>query len=458
VTSNVVELVRVTVATPDRRLDVALPDRVAVAALLPVLLRGGGSELADRGAAHGGWLLRDVAGTPLDTGRTLVEQGVRDGDLLCLALADEAWPELDYDDVVDAIAGGSDRRGGPWGPAATRIASLVAAGVLLAVAFAVLWASGGRPAMPGVALGLAGMLAASAVVAARAYRRQDLAPLLAAGAALFAFTGGWWAADRLSGTAAGGTVRLMVACAAVVVAAVGTGLGVGQPGAVPVAAVTFALFGLVGGAVGTVASAGGAAAVVLGSVALTSGLAPPVAARIGGLPRPEGLPSPDTRPTRERDGTVVDTDELFHAVVRTDGVLSGLLAGAALAAAFAGVVLVGSGGWPGRVLVAATATGLGLRARAYAGLAHRTVALSGAALVALPLLAEGLGGGAAGPTVAAALTAAALFTIITGTGAATRSPYFGRLGDILEVVSVASVVPLVCLALGLYGRLRGLHV
>src|SRR5215467_4709097 len=107
--STATDLVRVTVQTPDRRIDLAVPEHVPVAALLPVLLRAGGDELADRGAPHGGWVLRDIAGTAFETGLGLAEQDVCDGDVLCLALADEAWPELDYDDVVEAIAVGADR-------------------------------------------------------------------------------------------------------------------------------------------------------------------------------------------------------------------------------------------------------------------------------------------------------------------------------------------------------------
>ena len=97
------DLVRVSVQTPDRRVDVALPERVPVATLLPALLAAGGEELADRGALHAGWVLRRVSGRAFDTGQGLVDQGVRDGDVLCLGFADENWPELDYDDAVEAM-------------------------------------------------------------------------------------------------------------------------------------------------------------------------------------------------------------------------------------------------------------------------------------------------------------------------------------------------------------------
>src|SRR2546423_14382723 len=51
-------LARVTVNTPRRRLDVALPEQTPLADLLPDLLRHAGEGLPDAGQAHGGWGLR----------------------------------------------------------------------------------------------------------------------------------------------------------------------------------------------------------------------------------------------------------------------------------------------------------------------------------------------------------------------------------------------------------------
>src|SRR5215470_19780985 len=75
-----VGLARVTVATPQRRLDVALPENALVAELLPHLLRHAGDELPDDGERHGGWTLRRATGAELDAARSLAVQGVRDGE------------------------------------------------------------------------------------------------------------------------------------------------------------------------------------------------------------------------------------------------------------------------------------------------------------------------------------------------------------------------------------------
>jgi hypothetical protein len=208
-----------------------------------------------------------------------------------------------------------------------------------------------------------------------------------------------------------------------------------------------------------------AAAVTLGLLMLLGGLAPSVAARGGGLPRPP-VTAPSTTAASGRAATAgsgrapvapVDADALFRAVSRTDDVLAGLLAGVAVAIAGAAVVLAVGGGWAGRLLVIAAACACALRARSYASVWHRAAALIGAALTAAPLLVVTMADGSVGLVVAAGLAGVGLFTISVGTGDR-GSPYLGRLADVVEVVSLAAIVPLVCVTLGLYMRLRQLHL
>ena len=78
-------LTRVTINSPQRRVDVALPDAVPLAELLPELLQHAGADLADDGQHHGGWLLRRGDGTPLAATAGLGAAGVRDGEVLHLA-------------------------------------------------------------------------------------------------------------------------------------------------------------------------------------------------------------------------------------------------------------------------------------------------------------------------------------------------------------------------------------
>jgi hypothetical protein len=81
---------RITVVAPDVRVDVALPEDVPLAELLPDVLR-----MADQWqneGAHSGFALARLDGNELDTGLSLSAQGVRNGDLLYLRAATETLP------------------------------------------------------------------------------------------------------------------------------------------------------------------------------------------------------------------------------------------------------------------------------------------------------------------------------------------------------------------------------
>jgi type VII secretion integral membrane protein EccD len=454
VTSTEADLVRVVVWTPERRMDVAIPGGVPLAALLPVLLRNGGTDLAGTGLAHGGWVLRRLDGEPLDPAADVAALGIRHGDELRLGLADEIWPEFDYDDIPAAIADDSTGRRRLWDARAGRVAAIAASAVLLGAGLAaVLLAGPPWPASTAVAAVVAAVLLAAGIVAIRAYRDTSVGTALAALALPYAFVAALLAAGRpgahtpLVRVIGPGSVSL--AGAVVVVVAIAAAAGLGRRPSVLVAA---AVIGL-GTVLAAVVAASGVstdtaeagAATALGALVLLSGLAPSVATRLGGLPRPDpsegALPGP------------VDLDTLRAAMRRADDVLTGLLLGVSAAAAGASAVLVAGGGWAAQTLVAVAAIGLALRARAFPALRHRAVALSGAGLAGAALAASLVGHGL---LVAAALAVLAL--VILGTANARPSPYLGRAGDLLEVACLAAVVPLVCAVLGLYGRIRGLHL
>src|SRR3954465_16001202 len=108
-----VGLARVTISAPQRRVDVALPEHVPLAELLPEVLRHAGEGLADDGEKHGGLVLRGTDGVALATSQGRFPQGVRGGEVLHLVPARDEGPELEYDDVVEAIPDGA-RRGSVW--------------------------------------------------------------------------------------------------------------------------------------------------------------------------------------------------------------------------------------------------------------------------------------------------------------------------------------------------------
>ena len=94
-------LVRVTVASGSRRVDLVLPGAVPLAEMVPELARSVG--LLDPMTVHGGYRVRTAEGRLLATDAGLVVQGVEDGALLAVtAGVDDPAPRV-YDDVVEAM-------------------------------------------------------------------------------------------------------------------------------------------------------------------------------------------------------------------------------------------------------------------------------------------------------------------------------------------------------------------
>jgi len=440
-------LARVTVSAPRRRLDVALPEHAPLAELLPELLRQAGEELANAGTGHGGWVLRRVDGSALDTGTGLGAQGVHDGAVLHLAPAVLAWPELEYDDVVDAVAAGARRYGRPWDAAATRLAGLGLTGLALAAGLAALVRAGTGAGRPGlVALAVAAALLAGGTVASRAYADAVAGAALAGYALPYALAG--------AVLAAGGPVapaNLLPGAAALLLASVLGAVGVGHALRIFVAGTVAGLFGAAGALLGYGLPAAGAAAIVLAAVVTSLAGAPLLAVRLGKVPLPVLGPAP---------AAVPGPGAVFAAVVRADELLTGLLAGAAVTAVAAAAVVAAGGGVGGRVLVAVAATVLALRARLFPTVRGRLpLLLAGVAgylvLLVAPVRA-GTGGGAV--PVAAALVLAAVVPVLAGSAYRHRAPgpYLGRAADLLDALCVIAVIPAACAVLGLYGALRAL--
>lgn len=256
-----------TISSPQRRVDVALPAAVPLAELLSELLRHAGVGLADDGEQHGGWLLRRSDGTALSPATGLGNQGVRDGSVLHLVPAREQWPELEYDDVVEAIAEGARRYGLGWSPRATRATALAMAGVGLGVALAAALRGGSAPAC----LAIAAVLVLAGSAASRAYGDAVAGAALAGYGLPFAFAGG-----LLLGGGVGRPEGLLVACAAILLASVVGALGVAH---------ALRLF------------AGGATAGVLGGAGALLGTAIALAVSLALLVFPLQMPPPPGRST-----------------------------------------------------------------------------------------------------------------------------------------------------------------
>jgi type VII secretion integral membrane protein EccD len=447
-------LARVTVNAPHRRVDVALPEHEPLAELLPELLRQAGDGLADVGQAHGGWVLRRTDGVALAVSAGLASQGVRDGAVLHLVPARTGWPELEYDDVVDAIAAGARRYGRSWDGAATR-ATALGLGALAALLGLVLLlrTPGDPPATALVSLAAAALLLFAGALASRAYGDAMAGAALAAYALPYAALGGLTTVltkgpGRFDGP------HLLVGAMAVLLASVAGALGVGAVLRLFVAGAVLGCAGVLGAVAEVWLTPAGAAALVL-TVLVTGLLAVPLlAVRLGKLPVPVPVPVRVGVPEPAQP----DAERVFAAVIRADELLTGALTGVALGALLADLWLVRSGGVGGRVLVAVAAGALLLRARVFLAVRQRLpLMLAGAGGAVTLLAAVPLSRSVAVP-LAGLLVLAVLVIVLAGSAyrRTAPGPYLGRAADILDALCVVSVIPAACAVLGLYGLLAHL--
>jgi ESX secretion system protein EccD len=457
---NTTGLVRVTVAAPARRIDLALPERAPLAELMPGLLGHAGESLADAGATAGGWTLRRADGTVLEPARTLAAQRVRDGEVLHLAHAHTDWPELEYDDLVDAIATGSARTGATWGPRTTRVTGLGIGAVMVVLCLAAVLRAG--PSWSGPAWwssGVAAVLLTAALLLARAVGDTGAGAVTAAVALPFAFAGGGLGFAGDQGLLDLGAAQLLGASAALLLAAVVGLLGVVDRTAVFVGAATVGALGVLGGWLTTLDSLDGheAAALIAGLGLAFSPVLAPLSIRLARVPMPV---LPRVAADLLRDDPQPARGAVYAAVVRADGLLTGMVAGLSLVVVPCQVLLLTSGSTAGLILVAVLTAGFLLRARLYPIVRQRAPmlvsGLSGAVCLALgPLMAdqdELLS--TAGPVLLVTGGLAAVLGIVHSTRG--TGPYLGRYAEILEMVTVLAIVPVMCSVLGLYGYLRGL--
>jgi type VII secretion integral membrane protein EccD len=204
--------------------------------------------------------------------------------------------------------------------------------------------------------------------------------------------------------------------------------------------------------------AAGAAAIVVVVLVAGIGLAPLIAVRLGRLPLPVVTASPqliagEARPTRP---------EVLAAVARGDEILTGTLAGISITAVGCVAVLTSRGGVAGPLLGGLAAAALLLRARLFPSVAARLPLLaSGLIGLALTAAAVAASSGSATRLIGVALAFVAVVALLSTATTAPRrqggaSPYVGRLGDILDVVTVVALAPVACGVLNLFDWVRTL--
>ncbi|MGA5584441.1 type VII secretion integral membrane protein EccD [Streptomyces thermodiastaticus] len=472
---------RVTIVAPDSRIDVALPDDVPVADLYPEILRLA-RQSPEEGAPVGYHLvLRD--GTVLEGSRSLAAQRILDGELLALRPFAESLPPAVFDDVSEAVAAAVTRDRALWSADLTRVAGLVAAGILPALLAFVLWSSQLRHDMhsvQGILAAVAGVLLTTfACVRARVYDDQGSAIALGLGALPNIAVGGSGLLPVSEGQGIG-RLQFLLACAAVLIASVLLTL-VSPRGSAPFVAFVFASsVGLLTTFIALltdlkpIETAAICAPLSVGAVAFLPGLS----LRFARLPMGFDTPAPARAGFTEAEQATpepVDVERVTAQARRGHELLAGLVGGCALVAVGASIVLGFSTNVWAQLLALATGAAMTLRA----GLFRYTVQVAAplaAGLLALVFLGiglalhppadyvhealqgdttaldiRGLWLAAAIGAVIALVTAIALIVPKHGV-----SPFWGRFLEIAESFVLLTLVPLALAVFDVYATVRSM--
>ncbi|THA56212.1 type VII secretion integral membrane protein EccD [Streptomyces sp. A1136] len=491
---------RVTVVAPDSRIDVALPEDIAVADVYPELLRLTG-QTQPVGAPTGFHLVRR-SGAVLDGARTLAAQQVLDGEVLSLRPFAESLPPAVFDDVSDAVASAVVRDRHRWSDDMLRGAGLAGAAVLLVLFGFVLWYADpvrhdthGLPGIIAAAVGV--LLTAAAGVRARVYR--DGASAVAVGLAALPHL--LIAGSGIIAPVAGhgpGRLQFLLGCVCALVASVAL-VALTPHGDAPFVAATFlaatgtlATFAAIATEASATATAAVCAPVAIGLVAFLPGLS----ARFARLPigyaapqsstrdyeTPDGHDAPYGDPTdpagadRHDFGASLDAEAIAVQARRGHEMLLGLTGGCAAVVVASAAVLGFSDNTWGRLLALATGLAMLLRARLFRYTSQVVCALvAGFSAVALLVLGLALHppadlvrelvryhdrGGLDLRTIWLSAAVAAGAALLAGIALVIPrkglSPFWGRLLDLTEAAVLLSLVPLTLAVLDVYSRARAL--
>ncbi|MFE7514297.1 type VII secretion integral membrane protein EccD [Streptomyces sp. NPDC057540] len=478
---------RVTVVAPDSRIDVALPEDIAVADVYPEILRLTG-QTQTPGTPTGYHLVRRD-GSVLDGARTLAAQQVLDGEVLSLRPFAQSLPPAVYDDVSDAVASAVTRDRHLWSDELLRGAGLVGGVLLLVLMGFVLWFADpvrhDMHSLPGIIAGAAGLLlTAFAGVRARVYADRATAVALGLGALplLLIAGSGIIAPDAGEGP---GRLQFLLGSVTVLVASVAL-VALTPSGDAPFVAATF----LAG--VGTLATfvailtessatetAAACAPVAIGLVAFLPGLSARFARLPIGYAAPRSAADDDFSADPQQGGEEaqpVDGERIALQARRGHEMLLGLVGGCAAVVVGSAAVLGFAGNVWGQFLALAAGLAMLLRARLFrytsqvacvlvAGLAAIALLVLGLSLnppadLVGELLMHGDRGGLDIRTIWLTAAVAAGAALITAIGLIIPrkglSPFWGRLLDLTEGFVLLSLVPLALAVLDVFTSVRAL--
>lgn len=440
-------LVRVTVASGARRVDLVLPGAVPVAELVPELARSVG--LLDPATVHGGYRLVTAEGRELASDAGLIMQGVEDGGLITVAAGVDDRPPRVYDDVVEAMTDVVELDLTPWEPASGRRTALWAAGLLMALGAVALLVQRGSLLAGVAAAVVAAALVTGAVVLSRAQRDAEAAVAVAWMASLYAAVAGLMLVteDPFFGlpvaAAGGGAMVAGFACL----------LGLGEGRALVIPPVVVGAIFLATGLVMQAAEfdPGVVLTTVLVLVVIAGSLLPWLALGATSTRVDQLYSTADiTAEPRPVDPERVTADarvahEILVAVSATVGLLLVLIAPLAVSLGIAGTILA--------VLCCVVVM---LRTRQYrtrsevlVGLVSGIAGLVSVGVSTLCLHPDWR------PTVAVVLAASGAVLLAVTMLPTAPSVRRGRLGDVAESVALLALLPTLVVAVGVFSAIRG---
>ncbi|MFH8796696.1 type VII secretion integral membrane protein EccD [Streptomyces sp. NPDC017941] len=473
---------RVTIVAPDSRVDVALPDDVAVADLYPEVLRLSRQRPVE-GAPVGYHLVRRD-GAVLDSARSFAAQRILDGELLTLRPFSASLPPAVFDDVSDAIASAVTRDRSLWNAELTRLAGLTGGAVLPVLLALAAWSAAPRHdthGLTGILAAVAGLLLLTlAGVRARIYDDRAGAVALGLGALPNVAVAGSGLLAPVDGQGIG-KLQFLLACAAVLIASVVLVL-VSPRADGPFVAWAFAA------AVGLAASftaslceltptetAALCAPFAVGALAFLPGLSMRFARLPIGYDPPHASrraydPDPDPAPHDP-----VDAERIAAQARRGHELLVGLVGGCALVSVGAAAALGSADDAWAQLLALATGVAMLMRAQLFRYTAQVAATLA-AGLACLVLLGVGLclnppqhlvRDALAGDSGAldlrtiwlvAAIAAAAALTTAIGliTARSGVTPFWGRFLEIAEVFVLLTLLPLTLAVFDVYASARAM--
>jgi|HigsolmetaAR206D_1030411.scaffolds.fasta_scaffold00626_5 type VII secretion integral membrane protein EccD len=453
------KLTRIVLMSPQRRVDLSVPEYLPLVTLLPTLLRHGGNGLADEGVSHHGWVLRRLDGRVLDPSRSLGASGVVDGETLLLSPQDQHWPEPEYDDLAEAVGQEAKRIGAVWSGRHTRRAAATTTALLLVLGMVLVLRSGPSWTAAAVsALATAALAVAGAAFVARLWQDRGVALLLSVAGYAYAVVG---SVLLVTGKPRIDVDALLVGCATLVPAGVVSLVAVPVRREMHLAVTVGGLLGGIGATLTTVQSPVAAAGCLAAGLVLVSPWFPRIALYQAGMPTPT-VP----RPAAEvpKDEPLPPPDQIAVLVRRGDEVLTGLLWGFCATLVGTVVVMADREDLSARLLSAAIVLICALRARAFAAVRHRVPLLCAAIAATLTLVTQiwvdvDLSDRvrAVAPVLALVLLAVVV-AYASGRTYANRqaSPQLGRIGDITEFVLIVVSVIFAAELSGLFAYVRGL--